>query len=681
MASLPFQSLTLDTSGLTVRTRVFGGFGIVLLLLAGVAAVAKISITAISTKIAPIENAASLDAVSEAVSELASRHLETGRQINLYWATENSNEAEILRQQADKLSAQLEKLKMLPLREEQRTLTGQISSELATYLDIVGKIIQVTGGRRKAGDEANATGIVMTNASSAMLGRIEKENRTGLIPNAVRLAEAVEAGLIGTSRYVFTRDPADEDKAKVAFERAARELGRLKVGASGSERILRQLNALADALPAVRKSIGEIGSATAAAGAVMNQSKQQNIRIASSIQELRANAAAQHSADLNAVRAAAVWAGRLNLFLSAVALLAGTILAWFIGRGIAGPIQVMTAVMKQLAAGNHQVEVPYSGRGDEIGEMARTVEVFRRKSLDVHRLEAEKEQKHKAELQRAHTVDTLTKNFEATALGVADIVAMAADAMRSNTETMSANAGSTAQESETVAAASEHAASNVETVAFATEQLSATISGIAQQVDKASRMAADAMAEGQQTDSIVQELAASAGRIGEVVSLINGIATQTNLLALNATIEAARAGNAGKGFGVVANEVKSLAAQTAKSTGHISEEIEAIREAAGKAVVAIQRICATIASLNGISGAIAAAVTEQDATTQEIARNVQEAAADTKKMSNVIKRMSEIAKASGDTSSLVLSCSGELSAQAQQLCRQLQDFIAGVRAA
>jgi methyl-accepting chemotaxis protein len=678
MASLPFPFHIANAPALSIRARVFGGFGIVLALLATVGAAAWINVSAISSRTAPVEDAAK---ILEAASELMTRHLETGRQINAYWATENAGDAELLKQYAGELQAAFSSLQQLPLRAGQRVLASRISSQLATYRDIVSKTIEVIANRRKAGDEANATGIIMANATSAMSNRIEKEARADLGPAAKRLAEAVEAGLLNTSRYVLTRNPADEDKAKAAFERAARELGPLKEAAGGSERILRQLAALGEALPSIQKSLGEIAASTAAVDQVLSQRKQLNVGLQASIHELRNSAFAQHGSDLRAMGTTASWAGKLSLALSGVALLAGIVLAAFIGHGIAAPIRRMTEAMRELAAGNCALSVPYSERGDEIGEMARAVEVFRLKDQEVQRLEAEKAEKLMAEQQRAQTVGNLTKNFEATALGVAEIVSIAADGMRARAQSWSQDASVAAQESQTVAAASEHAAGNVESVALAAEELSATIAEVTRLAGQASSMAAGAMTEGAQTGAIVQELVASAGRIGEVVSLIRGIASKTNLLALNATIEAARAGDAGKGFAVVANEVKSLAAQTARSTGHISEEIAGIQQAAGKAAAAIQRIRASVSSLNGISESIASAVDEQCSTTRQIALSVQEAAADTKKVSSIVKRVSDITVASGQTATLVFSSATELSSQAGQLCEQVTGFLTGVRAA
>jgi methyl-accepting chemotaxis protein len=667
-----------NASGLSVRARVFGGFGVVLLLLAAVAAVAEISVATISARVAPVEATAK---ALEAANELEFQHLETGKRINSFVATENANEAGVLKERADMLAAAFEKFKLLPRPEEERAATDQIAAALGSYLDYVRKSIPVVGGRRKAGDEADATGIVMTNATSALFVRIEKENRSDLLPGSMRLAQSIESGLLNTSRFVFTRNPADEDKARAAFERAGRELGPLKEAAAGSERILRQLNALVETLPAIQQSLAEIGTATATVEEVIRLRKQASGKLTSLIAEVRRNAAAHHQAGLGAMSSTAVWAGRVSLLLSAVALLGGLVLAGLTDRSIANPIRRMTAAMREMAAGNYELNVPYSARGDEIGAMARTVEIFRQKGQEVQRLEAEKEQKLTSERQRARTVETLTKTFEATALGVAGVVSIAANGMCQNAKAWSADASTAAQESQTVAAASENSASNVASIALDAEELSATIAEIIKLVGKASSMAADAMTEGQQTDKIVQDLGAAAGRIGEVISLIKRIASQTNLLALNATIEAARAGNAGKGFAVVANEVKSLAAETAKSAVHISGEITAIQEAAANAVAAIQRICGSISSLHGTSSWILAAVTEQGITTQRIASNVQGAAADSKKVSGVINRMNEITKASGQTASQVFSSASELSSQADQLCGQVIDFLAGVRAA
>ena len=179
---------------------------------------------------------------------------------------------------------------------------------------------------------------------------------------------------------------------------------------------------------------------------------------------------------------------------------------------------------------------------------------------------------------------------------------------------------------------------------------------------------------------MVQTLAQAVGKIGEVVDLINDIASQTNLLALNATIEAARAGDAGKGFAVVANEVKSLATQTAKATVEIGDQVKAVQDETSNAVGAIKEISNTIDNLRQISSAIAAAVEEQGSATQEIARNVQQAATGTQDVSANITGVTEAATTTGAAAQQVLASAGDLAKNSEQLHYEVTNFLATVRA-
>jgi methyl-accepting chemotaxis protein len=211
--------------------------------------------------------------------------------------------------------------------------------------------------------------------------------------------------------------------------------------------------------------------------------------------------------------------------------------------------------------------------------------------------------------------------------------------------------------------------------------LSASINDISQQAQHAAGIASRAVSQAQDTDGTVQGLAKSAGRIGEVVGLINTIAAQTNLLALNATIEAARAGDAGRGFAVVASEVKSLASQTAKATEDISEQIADIQKVAGEAIDAIKRIGGIIGEVNEVATAIAAAVQEQGAATQEISRSTQHAAHGTKNVSDNITGVKADADAAAAAADDVHLASKTLETQSQQLGSQVTQFLGKIRAA
>ena len=280
----------------------------------------------------------------------------------------------------------------------------------------------------------------------------------------------------------------------------------------------------------------------------------------------------------------------------------------------------------------------------------------------------------------AKTLNDHAERFESTVKGMVEVVASAATEMQSTARSMETTANSTSEQATAVAAAAEEASTNVQTVASAAEQLSSSISEISRQVAQSTQIAGNAVSEAERTNEMVKGLADAAQKIGEVVGLINDIASQTNLLALNATIEAARAGEAGKGFAVVASEVKNLANQTAKATEEIGAQIGGIQSATQGAVTAIQGIGDTIAEINEIASAIAAAVEQQGAATQEIARNVEQAASGTTEVTQSITQVTQAASETGNAAGQVLQAAGELSTQAENLSGEVTSFLDTIRA-
>ena len=364
-----------------------------------------------------------------------------------------------------------------------------------------------------------------------------------------------------------------------------------------------------------------------------------------------------------------------------VALLIGILGGLLAVKSISQPIIGLTGVMLRLSRRDYAVAVIGDERGDEIGEMARTVQVFKDGLIEADRLAAVQAAEQEVKLRRAETIDGLIRGFEAQAAEALRTVAAAATELDSTAQTLSRTATETREQATTASAAAEQTNANVQTVASAAEEMSTSIREIGTLVTRSTGIAGQAVAEAGRTNTTVRGLADAAQRIGAVVQLITNIAGQTNLLALNATIEAARAGEAGKGFAVVASEVKSLANQTAKATDEIAAQIAEIQEATGGAVKAIEGISGTISSINDISTSIAAAIEEQGAATAEISRNVQQAAVGTRQVSSTVSGVTLATGETGAAANQVLGAAGSLSQQAESLRRDVEHFLSAIKAA
>jgi methyl-accepting chemotaxis protein len=383
--------------------------------------------------------------------------------------------------------------------------------------------------------------------------------------------------------------------------------------------------------------------------------------------------------DLDAKLRPIVWV--LGLSILGIAVISGGI-AWMIGRSISRPLDQLSARMRTLADGSLEGEIPGIGRGDEVGAMAATVQIFKDNAERIRGLEkAEAETQARAAAERRAAMESLAGDFERSVNGIVRSVSTAAAGMQTTAQSMTATASDASARAATVGAASESASNNVGTVAAAAEELSSSVVEISRQVARSSEIASKAVGDAERTNATVGALSTGAEKIGEVVKLIHSIAAQTNLLALNATIEAARAGESGRGFAVVASEVKALANQTAKATEEISAQVAAMQASTSEAVVSIGGITQTIAQMSEITVSLSTAIEQQGDATREIARNIQSVAAGSSEISAHIGGVTTAATATGLAASDVLSNAKELDNQSGMLRTAVDGFLAKVRAA
>ncbi|ABD06955.1 methyl-accepting chemotaxis sensory transducer [Rhodopseudomonas palustris HaA2] len=377
------------------------------------------------------------------------------------------------------------------------------------------------------------------------------------------------------------------------------------------------------------------------------------------------------------------WSGRLNLAFGAAIILVLIGSALFSFLGVARPLTRLNGALGEIAAGRLDVKIVGAERGDEIGDIGKTVGVIQANAEQKARDEVAAKAELDRELAQKRKQDMirLADEFEGAIGEIVDTVSAASEELEASATSLTTTAERSQSLATTVASASEEASTNVQSVASATEEMSSSVNEISRQVQESARIAQEAVDQARLTNDRVEELAQAAARIGDVVELINTIAGQTNLLALNATIEAARAGEAGRGFAVVASEVKALAEQTAKATGEISQQINGIQSATEQSVAAIKEIGGTIGRMSEISSTIASAVEEQGAATQEISRNVQQAAYGTQQVSANITDVQRGATETGAASSQVLHAAQSLSGDSNRLKLEVERFLGTVRAA
>ncbi|HLH87729.1 MAG TPA: methyl-accepting chemotaxis protein [Xanthobacteraceae bacterium] len=665
-------------SDFRINTRIYVGFGSLIVIAAALAAFGMIELGSIESQLKKFVGVSGNTARNLTVQRISSRM----RRLALQYET--SQDQAVVKQFADDDARAIELLAAaarVTLSDERRRLYGDSSATLTSVKQDFDQLVAFGGKLTAARDKLFTGGDELTAATDKLVAAARAQSEISVRAQAIDLEVAVLKVRIANWRFLATHDAKGPATFKAAADKAQEALTMLEKNpaASGLANLIAPVKASLDAYAANFAIVSE---------AVLSSGTLYAKTMAPKFEKVSANGeAAQKTldADLDTAQKSAEQTvsstSSLQAILAGIAVLLGGALAFLIGRSIARPVAAMTAAMKKLAGGDKAVAIPAQENRDEIGEMAKAVDVFKQNMIRADALAAEQQAEQARKEARQKTVDGHIAAFDRSVREALSTLASAATEMRATATGMSATAEQTQRQAGSVAAASEQTSANVQTVAASAEEMSSSIAEISRQVTQASRIAGEAVTDAQRTNATVNTLAEAAQKIGQVVQLIKDIAGQTNLLALNATIEAARAGDAGKGFAVVASEVKSLATQTAKATEDIAAQIGAIQSVTGEAVTAIQGIGGTIERISEISTAIASAIEEQGAATKEIANNTQQAAKGTEQVSSIIHGVNQAANETGSAATNVLSSAEELGKQSETLRAEVGRFLENIRAA
>ena len=622
------------------------------------------------------------------VDAMEDRRVEAERAANLFDQAEQSF-----------VRMRLESLYLLT--EKDRLALGRFDAHSEALFDALDQTRSLTGHAAAVADlwtaaEGYTNEIALAAEARERLGFTENEGLEGTLREAVhnienRLAELIDEGIDSTTidpllvkMLMMRRHEKDfmmrGDRAKYMGRIADRrtEFLELLAAAPMPEDTREELRANLEAYVAAVNEYAAGAEELAAMGERANVEFDSFVLL---LDDVRRGSVALAVDSADAASQTETRTDAILLIFVAVTVVATIAIGIPVARGIARPVQAMTATMRRLAEGDTSMNIPGVGRHDEVGDMAAAVQVFKENMIRNGELAVAAAKEHESSSQRSTRIDRLTGDFDATVAGSVGALESAASRLQSTADSLTSAAEESSNQASAVAAASEQSTTNVQTVATATEELNSSIGEIGRQVAQAASLAGKAVDAADASNRHVQELADRARRIGEVVDLITTIAEQTNLLALNATIEAARAGDAGKGFAVVASEVKNLASQTAKATDDITAQINAVQSSTQTTVDAIDGIGSRIREINEITTTVASAVEEQTAATQEIARNVQQVALGTHEVSSNIVGVKASAQETGGSAREVLNASGELNSQTDKLKAAVEQFLADVRAA
>ena len=575
-----------------------------------------------------------------------------------------------------------------------RSISAQVGRNADTMKDVVRKGIEISNEMLAEVANGNVARVELTDAVEAIIDDAD----AGALETLLRMN--ADANLI-TNTYaeaVATSDLAVLEQIRERFLDVSDSLNvnNAILGADGNDAIRGGVTKLIE-YGAADNSVFDLRisqlAALAEAAEIVNQSEAAINQLGDAVAGYVERARAEVDATSGNVATKIDISFFLLMCIAAVSVAGGAaILYLYVMRNVLSRLSDIVGVTKVLASGDWSAE-PAQGGADELSDLSTALQVFRDNGMKMEKLQAEQLEAEKAaheeqaraekaaEEERQRTLTTLANEIEANMGEIVRELVGAAGSMESTAKDLTHAAETATTQMSSAADGSTIAANHVQSTANASKELSKSIREISQRVHEAASIASAGTEEAKRTDEIVESVNSSAQRIGEVVDLINDIASQTNLLALNATIEAARAGEAGVGFAVVASEVKNLSTQTARATEEIANHIGAMRDVTYQATEAIKQISGTIDSLNEIAAAIAGAVEEQDAATQEIEQSANHAAEATQAASNSINAVGETASSTSTSATLVRDASGELSQHSAHLREEIERFVKTLRAA
>jgi len=669
-------------SWIGVRPRVFGGFALVLSFLVLLAGFALVQVERIGGTVNELIASAAGDA---GMSQVRAALLGANGAVEKFIRTWNVGDKDAATKAIEgvgQLAVQVERQ-----FGEQQVIAdgvGPVRTALETYRSSFAAATEAVDRLRAATTKTDALGAAAAlNVGGIQVSLANRSDAERLL-NPMRLPAVVDAVRITVMRYGTTLSTGDADDAKLALGYAQLAIAdtEAEIAGTGDTKLKSLVAALKAAITADAAALDEVMKVAGDLRARQADLAKASAAIDEQVNKINRKLGMVRAEQGEKTGAAVQQTQRTVTFTAAGALIMGAVLAWLIGASVSGPIRRMTDRMQSLAAGELDEAIPGGESRDEIGRMARAVEVFRENALAFRRMEREAAaQREAAEADRLRMMAELAGRFEQGMQGVITGVGGRAEEMGRSAEVLARVAERGRGLAEAVATRAEQASMNVQTVASATQQLAASIREISSQVQRSVTVSSRATDETHRTSELIHGLSSAAEKIGTIIQLIQAIASQTNLLALNATIEAARAGDAGRGFAIVASEVKNLASQTAQATEQIASQIATIQSATGETVAAIKQFGATVKEMADIATAIAAAVEEQGAATGDIARNVEQAANGTAAVTQEIGDVRAVAGETDAGAEAALAAAAALQQQAVSLKSNVDDFLHTIRAA